>query len=422
MKATLAARNLRRYALVPFFPLVWPIAHAWPRRPGLWLFAYIHGYRDNPRYLFEHVLATAPAGVRPVWFAQSKDEARKVRATGGEAVWKRTPRAWLLQLRAGVVVLGSGPSELNRPLLGRALVVQTWHGAPFKRIHADFPQGDVLLGGSGLLARLVDDVVRRATNASRRVDLVPSQSPLVSTRFQSAFQVGPDATPVLGTPRADVILRTGPAADREVAEVRDQVLPPGLRDATRILLYAPTWRDGRDESFLADGFDAAALDALLAEHDAVLLIRLHPQMNADVFRDAGVASAPRILFGAAGDVDVNVLLRAVYLLVTDYSAISVDYAVLGRPIVYLMPDLATYEGGRGTYEPPSAMTGGLHVDSWPALHAALERAFTDPGPYTAAATAAADRYFSHRDTESCARITADVLRRTGLRPAGSTGP
>jgi CDP-glycerol glycerophosphotransferase len=336
-------------------------------------------------------------------------------------VWKRSPRAWLLQLRAGVVVLGSGPSELNRPLIGRALVVQTWHGAPFKRIHADFPQGDVLLGGSGILARLVDGVVRRATNASRRVDLVPSQSPLVSTRFQSAFQVGPDATPVLGTPRADVILRTGPEADREVAEVRGRVLPPDLRAAKRVLLYAPTWRDGRDESFLAEGFDAAGLDALLAQHDAVLLMKLHPQMNADAFRDAGVASARRILFGTADEVDVNVLLRAVDLLITDYSAISVDYAVLGRPILYLMPDLAIYEGGRGTYEPPSAMTGGLHVDSWPALHAALEGAFADPTPYAAAATAAADRYFAHRDTESCARITADVLRRTGLgppRPAG----
>jgi CDP-glycerol glycerophosphotransferase len=145
-------------------------------------------------------------------------------------------------------------------------------------------------------------------------------------------------------------------------------------------------------------------------------------MNADAFRDAGVGSARRILLGAADGVDVNVLLRAIDLLVTDYSAISVDYAALGRPIVYLMPDLEAYEAGRGTYEPPSAMTGGLHVDSWPALDRALERAFADPAPYVAAATAAADRYVAHRDTQSCARITAEVLRRTGLAqgPAGGT--
>src|SRR5688500_11063899 len=70
----LAARNLRRYMAVPLAPLLWPIAFAVPRRRGLWLFACIYGYKDNPRYLFEHVQAAAPAGVRAVWFAQTPEE------------------------------------------------------------------------------------------------------------------------------------------------------------------------------------------------------------------------------------------------------------------------------------------------------------------------------------------------------------
>ncbi len=415
MSGSLAGRNVRRYALVPLYPLLWPFAYLFPRRRGLWLFAYAFGYKDNPRYLFEHVVSSAPAGVRAVWFAQTPEEAAAVQATGREAIWKRSPRAWWLQLRAGVVVLGSGPSELNRPLVGRAMVVQTWHGAPFKRIHADFPEGDVLLRGDGLLPRIVNGVVRRATNATRNVDVVPSQSPLVSSRFQTAFRVGPEATPVLGTPRADVIGATGPDADREVAEVRATVLPPELAGARRLLLYAPTWRDGRREDFLGEGFDADALDALLEEHDAVLVMKMHPQGGVGVFEAAGAGSARRIVLRRADKVDVNVLLRAVDLLVTDYSAISVDYSLLLRPIVYFMPDLEEYEGARGLYESPSLLTGGLHCRTWPEVQAALARALVDPAPFVEPVTDVRDRYFAHHDTESCARITAEVLERTGLR-------
>jgi CDP-glycerol glycerophosphotransferase len=417
MRVGLAARNLRRYALVPLYPLVWPLAHLLPRRPGLWVFAYVHGYKDNPRYQLEQVVAAAPRGVRPVWFAQSRQEAAAVRATGREAVWKRSPRAWWLQARAGVAVLGSGPSELNRPLMGGAKVVQLWHGAPFKKIHADFPQGDVLLGGSSLVARVVDGFVRRATNATRKVDLLPSQSEVVSTRYQSAFQIGPEQTPVIGTPRGDIIGATGPEADAEAHRARTALLPAHLADVPRLVLYAPTWRDGVDEAFLADGLDVEALDAVLEELDAVMLIRLHPQGNRAVFDDAGVTSTKRVVLQRGGaDVDVNVLLRAVDCLLTDYSAISVDHALLGRPIVYFMPDLEEYGSGRGTYEPPQAMTGGLECRTWPEVLSALRAAFTDPGPYVAAAEAARDRYWTHRDTQSCARITAATLALAGLPP------
>jgi hypothetical protein len=81
--------------------------------------------------------------------------------------------------------------------------------------------------------------------------------------------------------------------------------------------------------------------------------------------------------------------------------------------VYFMPDLEEYAAGRGTYEPPQAMTGGLECATWPEVAAALDRAFTDPGPFVAAAEAARDRYWAHRDTQSCARITEAILALVG---------
>jgi CDP-glycerol glycerophosphotransferase len=403
--------------MVPFYPLVVPVAYAWPRRRGLWVFGYVQGYKDNARYLFEHVAAAPPEGVEAVWLAQTKEEAAAVRATGRRSTWKRSPRGWLLQLRAGVMVLASGPSDLNRPLVGRGRMIQLWHGAPFKRIHADFPEGDKLFPGGGALIDRMNDVARRATNATRsRVAMIPSQSEVVATRYQSAFCVGPDVTPVIGTPRADIINATGAAADDEARRVRDSLLPPHLAGVSRLVLHAPTWRDGSGERFLADGFDPLALDALLAEHDAAMLIRLHPQGDQDVYDAAEQAGAKRIVINRGQAADVNVLMRAVDVLLTDYSAISVDYALLHRPIVYFMPDLADYEAGRGMYESPAAMTGGHHVRTWPEVLDALRTALADGGPYAEATGGVRDRYWSHRDTASCSRITEAIARLVGTAP------
>lgn len=423
MAGDLRARNRRRYLAASLSLLLWPLARVMPRRPGVWVFAYALGYKDNPRYLFEHANVERPAGVRPVWLAQSRAEAAAVRDAGFDAAYKRSIRGVVLSLRAGAVVLGSGPSEANRSLIGRAVVVQAWHGAPFKRLHNDFPAGDVLVSDRGVAARSLNQLGRAVSNASRaRVDLLPAQSPTVSERFQSAFGIGPDASPVLGTPRADVIGRTGPDADAEAAAVRDRVLPRALASSARLVLYAPTWRDGRDESFLVDGLDIGALDDILERHDAVFLIRLHPYSTRAGFERAGLGGARRVILQEPGeDVDVNVLLRAVDVLVTDYSAISVDYALLGRPIVYFMPDLVEYEAGRGTYEPPSALTGGLHAGSWPELLVRLGEAFVEPTVHAREAGVVADRYFSFRDTGNCKRICDELARRVGLGDQAAAG-
>ena len=95
---------------------------------------------------------------------------------------------------------------------------------------------------------------------------------------------------------------------------------------------------------------------------------------------------------------MNVLLRAVDRLVTDYSASRWTAALL-CPIVYFMPDLEEYAGAcLGLYESPSLLTGGLHCRSWSEVLAALRAAAVDPAPYVAAVDSMVDRYWAFLDT------------------------
>jgi len=87
--------------------------------------------------------------------------------------------------------------------------------------------------------------------------------------------------------------------------------------------------------------------------------RLHYFYERDRDRE-DLQRAGRIL-DVAGHPSIEELCLAADVLVTDYSALMFDYAVLDRPIVIHAPDWEVYRTLRGTYfdllaEPPGVVT------------------------------------------------------------------
>jgi len=154
----------------------------------------------------------------------------------------------------------------------------------------------------------------------------------------------------VGYPRNDVLAT---ATDGDVAAIRERL---GIAPGQVAVLYAPTHREYRrgyvpllDLAALADGLG----------RDHVLLARLHYFYGADPqlrrLHDAGrvrdVADHP----------SVEELCLAADVLMTDYSSIMFDYAVLDRPMIVHAPDWEAYRATRGTYfdlmaEPPGVVT------------------------------------------------------------------
>jgi CDP-ribitol ribitolphosphotransferase len=91
--------------------------------------------------------------------------------------------------------------------------------------------------------------------------------------------------------------------------------------------------------------DLDTLQAVLAT-DHVILVRLHPFV-----RSAGIIEPRHAGFAvdASDHPDINDLLLASDILVTDYSSVIFEYALLDRPMVFFAPDLAAYEEERGFY-------------------------------------------------------------------------
>src|SRR5690606_33060896 len=75
-----------------------------------------------------------------------------------------------------------------------------------------------------------------------------------------------------------------------------------------------------------------------------IVVRQHP------FVRQHPGSLPTTLIDGSGG-DMNSLLMATDILVTDYSSSIFEYALLRRPYILFAPDLHDYDGARSFYRP-----------------------------------------------------------------------
>jgi CDP-ribitol ribitolphosphotransferase len=174
--------------------------------------------------------------------------------------------------------------------------------------------------------------------------------------YAEAFDVPLDRfTARLGIPRTDLFFEPDRAA--RAAAVRTRY---GIPDGKRVILYAPTFRGDSIGDARAPGeLDLALLRRRLGD-DHVVLAREHPFVRS---RGADPALAGFVI-DASDHGDVNELMLASDLLITDYSSVLFEFALLGRPMAFFAPDHAAYEGERGFYvDYPSFVPGPVFTDS-----------------------------------------------------------
>jgi teichoic acid ribitol-phosphate primase len=249
------------------------------------------------------------------------------------------------------------PMYVITPRPGTARI-QVWHAAgAFKRF--GFSVLDKTFGADEELVRHV----RIHSNYS--VALVSSKN--VAPHYTEAFGQ-PEAifTSRIGIPRTDLF---GDPERRARAEARVRATYP-LPVGKRVILYAPTFRgETVRRARYADLMDLELMHRVLGE-DHVLLLKLHPFIRDAVHIPAGLRE---FAIDASGDPDVNELMLVSDVLVTDYSSVIYEFALLGRPIAFLAPDDGAYDEERGFYFDFRREAPGPIVDTTEEL-AALIRA------------------------------------------------
>ncbi|MGI9086093.1 MAG: CDP-glycerol glycerophosphotransferase family protein [Aeromicrobium sp.] len=417
---TFGAGNARKLLGLPLYACSAVIGLVVPRSDRLWVFGSGIGLGEGALPLFRLAQQRLGAATRLVWLARGTAELEEARAMGFEAIHKDGLRGFWTTLRARVIVVTHGFGDANRYGVSGGIVVQLWHGLPFKHLHLDSPStySVSFLPDVGLVRRLLGLGYRRAGHG---LSLFPVSSARVRPSIVSGFGIRPENVVVTGDPRDDVLLAGDETVRRRAARTLLDETVPDLPPSARVVLFAPTWRDGAADPTVPSAAEWDAIVAWLDRHDAVLLVRTHP-LGRGSYADGPARSSRIRLLGPDLLRDVNPVLWAVDAVVTDYSSIVFDFALVGRPVVFYAPDLVTYTSTRGFYVPFGEFTGGRAVTTWSETLDRLAAAFDEAadGPAHRHARHLREEFFDVLDGHAADRVLDEILDRTGLSGGSGT--
>lgn len=200
---------------------------------------------------------------------------------------------------------------------GDTVVVQLWHACGLlKRMGYDTAE-DVPAGYRG--------------HVYRNYDLVTVSSECCAEPIRNAMAQKRGVVLPMGVSRTD---RYFDRAWVEACRAEFYAAYPQAK-GKRIILWAPTFRGNAGDPVLTGMEEINALKASLGE-GFFLIRKLHPHLERKYRLSDSAIPAERLLCAAD-------------LLITDYSSILFDFALLEKPWVLFTPDLEEYRRKRGFY-------------------------------------------------------------------------
>ena len=203
--------------------------------------------------------------------------------------------------------------------------IQTMHGTPLKTIALDTP-------GEIKTKKAEEEYLKRCD----RWNFLTVQSDFVAGITKTAYRYQKKILNC-GYPRTDILFTKD--NEKDINKLKEKM---GIPLDKKVILYAPTWRVKNKFDLMLDlnSFKKALPD------EYVLILRLHP------FALPGWKQPKKDSF--VYDLSVYDSVEELYLisdiLITDYSSVMFDYAILDRPIILFAYDLEEYRDKlRGMY-------------------------------------------------------------------------
>jgi len=203
-------------------------------------------------------------------------------------------------------------------------IVQLWHASgAFKRFGLDV---------------INDENIKKLLRlAGSKIDYLVISSENVSKIYQHAFEVDENKILPFGTPRIDYYFDENKSNkinkdNIEIIRTKFEEKYPEIK-GKKMVLYAPTFRESEElNNDISTHFDFNLFNSILGKEYS-LFFRSHPKFDV-----------PKI----KGSIDVSnydnlqELLLITDILITDYSSVMIEYAVLSKPIIFYPFDLNHY--------------------------------------------------------------------------------
>ena len=276
-------------------------------------------YGDSPRILFESMKRDPFfKGYTYIW---AFDDPKKFEVEGAKKVKLTSLSYFLTALQSGIWVANV---NIERGLMfkpKKTIFLNTGHGAQFK------------LDGNAQKNRNDYDY--------SDVDMFCAFSEFDREIIIRDYKVRREATVKCGIPRDDELYGV---TEEKISMLRRKF---GIPQGKKVILYAPTWRDSADGGSSYAIAPPMNLEKWRRElgDEYVLLFRTHHLTT----KLMGVKFDDFVIDGSQ-EQNVNNTLCVADILITDYSSIAFDYAILERPIVAFAYDYKAYLETRGLNE------------------------------------------------------------------------
>lgn len=291
-------------------------------------------YSCNPMYISKYLMENYPEKFEIVW-AFNKPEQFKGLKKEGIKVVKKESKKHLKHLMTAKVIVTNVDFFTYLPKVRGQIALDTWHGGgSYKTCGFANAQNLKTLRQKNHFKRLYS-----------RVNLYCSSSKAFTQQTIRESRLFCGEVLEVGMPRNDILVtRNQPEIEAKVRECF------ALDSETRILLYAPTYRSEAESIDFEELNITAVLCALEQRFGGTwcCLYRAHHLSGSLQIIDE---TDERKVVSAVDYPDMQELLYAADVLISDYSSCIWDFSLQYKPVFLYCPDLEKYTDSRDFYTP-----------------------------------------------------------------------
>lgn len=311
-----------------------------PCEKNMVLFISFHGrgYSDNPKAIYEY-LRKQNSDLKYIWAIKNHKQ-KNIQIEGAKVIeYFSIPYFYYLARSKYWVVNCKLPTYILKK--ENQVYLQTWHGTPLKRLAHDIvlDNKDTTFYRSKMSA---EEMYNTYDEDVRKYNYMISPNPYSTKVFKSAFRINEERLIETGYPRNDILVNS---TNDQIVRIKERL---GLPKDKKVILYAPTWRDN---SYVIEGYtfklqvDFRKWQEALGE-EYIVVFKPHYL----IINDFDIKAFEGFVYEASATSDIAELYLISDLLITDYSSVFFDYAILNRPMYFYMFDLDEYASElRGFY-------------------------------------------------------------------------
>jgi len=290
-----------------------------PKKKGLILFSSFPDYSGNPKFFYKY-LKSQVYNHELIWIVKSKQMSKALNAKGIRTVVKRSLAGIIVFTRSQILV--TSHNSFNTIKSKSQIAISLWHGIGPKKEPAN---------------NLPEHKRKLVKKLWHKTDYVISTSPEAVPHYFDFLQLPESKVKFFGYARHEFLSRK--LHDTSYArEMRLRINSDEDILKKKWILFAPTWRE---ESRNINDEELELMARTVDKYNGILLLRAHP-----IYGKKLVASGTNVT-DVSNIRDITEYLPAFDGLITDYSSIAYDFAILRRPIVFYLYDYEEMNRIRG---------------------------------------------------------------------------